>query len=101
MFRYADRLGILLYVIGTICMAVSGTALPLLDLIFGQFVNTFNVRPEQKPIITLLTSFTRTLLRAISQSVIFALRSLRLGNCYSKENRDTQKLTVSVCTLST
>lgn len=42
MFRYADRTGIVLYTIGTICMAASGTALPLLDLIFGQFVNTFN-----------------------------------------------------------
>jgi hypothetical protein len=47
----------LLYAIGIICMAVSGTALPLLDLIFGQFVNTFNVRPEQKPIGALLTCF--------------------------------------------
>jgi hypothetical protein len=101
MFRYADRLGILLYVIGTICMAVSGTALPLLDLIFGQFVNTFNVRPEQKPKVTLLTNLRRTLPKAISLSVTFALRSPGLGNCYSKENRDTQRLTVSVCTLST
>lgn len=42
MFRYADRPGIALYAIGTICMAAPGTALPLLDLIFGQFVNTFN-----------------------------------------------------------
>ncbi|KAI5257445.1 multidrug resistance protein [Aureobasidium subglaciale] len=42
MFLYADRLGIILYMVGIICMATSGTALPLLDLIFGQFVNTFN-----------------------------------------------------------
>ncbi|KAG9602360.1 multidrug resistance protein 3, partial [Aureobasidium melanogenum] len=42
MFHYADRPGIALYAIGSICMAASGTALPLLDLIFGQFVNTFN-----------------------------------------------------------
>lgn len=42
MFKYADRMGIVLYTIGTICMAASGTALPLLDLIFGRFVNTFN-----------------------------------------------------------
>lgn len=42
MFRYADRPSIALYTVGTICMAASGTALPLLDLIFGQFVNTFN-----------------------------------------------------------
>lgn len=42
MFRYADRPDMALYGIGSICMAASGTALPLLDLIFGQFVNTFN-----------------------------------------------------------
>jgi ATP-binding cassette subfamily B (MDR/TAP) protein 1 len=48
MFRYADRLGIFLYAVGMVCMAASGTALPLLDLIFGQFVNTFNVSPEQE-----------------------------------------------------
>lgn len=42
MFHYADRPGIALYTVGVICMAASGTALPLLDLIFGQFVNTFN-----------------------------------------------------------
>lgn len=42
MFTYADRLGIILYAVGILCMIVSGTALPLLDLIFGQFVNTFN-----------------------------------------------------------
>ena len=42
MFKYADRLSICLYTIGVICMAASGTALPILDLIFGQFVNTFN-----------------------------------------------------------
>ena len=42
MFTYADRLSICLYIIGVICMAASGTALPILDLIFGQFVNTFN-----------------------------------------------------------
>lgn len=41
-FKYADRLSICLYTIGVICMAASGTALPILDLIFGQFVNTFN-----------------------------------------------------------
>ena len=43
MFQYADRLSRFLYAIGLVCMAISGTALPLLDLIFGQFVNTFNV----------------------------------------------------------
>ncbi|KAH0280476.1 multidrug resistance protein 3, partial [Aureobasidium melanogenum] len=42
MFRYADRPGIAMYGLGSICMTASGTALPLLDLIFGQFVNTFN-----------------------------------------------------------
>ncbi|KAH0290290.1 multidrug resistance protein, partial [Aureobasidium sp. EXF-3399] len=42
MFQYADRLSKFLYGIGVLCMATSGTALPLLDLIFGQFVNTFN-----------------------------------------------------------
>jgi hypothetical protein len=48
-FRYADRLSKLLYAIGILCMATSGTALPLLDLIFGQFVNTFNVSVDRSP----------------------------------------------------
>jgi ATP-binding cassette subfamily B (MDR/TAP) protein 1 len=48
MFKYADRLSIFLYAIGIICMATSGTALPLLDLVFGQFVNTFNDFAQDK-----------------------------------------------------
>lgn len=48
MFQYADRLSICLYAIGIVCMAASGTALPLLDLIFGQFVNTFNDFAQDK-----------------------------------------------------
>jgi len=47
MFQYADRLSRFLYAIGLVCMAISGTALPLLDLIFGQFVNTFNVSMDK------------------------------------------------------
>jgi hypothetical protein len=79
MFRYADRPGIFLYAIGMVCMAASGTALPLLDLIFGQFVNTFNVSPKQEPKGPFLTSFGRTLPRAVLLSATFVPRLLAPG----------------------
>ncbi|KAI9163712.1 ABC multidrug transporter MDR5 [Paramyrothecium foliicola] len=41
-FTYNDRQGWVLNIIATICSIASGTALPLMDIVFGKFVNVFN-----------------------------------------------------------
>ncbi|KAH7308692.1 P-loop containing nucleoside triphosphate hydrolase protein [Stachybotrys elegans] len=41
-FSYNDRQGWILNTIALVCMIASGTALPLMDIVFGQFVNVFN-----------------------------------------------------------
>lgn len=41
-FRYADRTSRILYVVAFTAAIVAGAALPLMDLIFGKFVTTFN-----------------------------------------------------------
>lgn len=41
-FRYADRLDRWLYTIAFLCSIASGTALPLMTIIFGQFTAKFN-----------------------------------------------------------
>lgn len=41
-FTYNDTLGWVLNGIAFVCMIVSGTILPLMDLVFGKFINVFN-----------------------------------------------------------
>ncbi|THW62852.1 multidrug resistance protein 3 [Aureobasidium pullulans] len=41
-FTYADSLSIALYVVAAICLLACGTALPILDIVFGKFVTQFN-----------------------------------------------------------
>jgi ATP-binding cassette subfamily B (MDR/TAP) protein 1 len=41
-FSYNDTLGWLLNVIAVICMIASGAVLPLMNLLFGKFINKFN-----------------------------------------------------------
>ncbi|KFA47530.1 hypothetical protein S40293_02105 [Stachybotrys chartarum IBT 40293] len=41
-FTYNDRRGWIMNTIAFVCMIASGTALPLMDIIFGQFINVFN-----------------------------------------------------------
>lgn len=41
-FQYADRKGTSMNIIAAACMIASGTALPLMDIIFGRFVTIFN-----------------------------------------------------------
>lgn len=41
-FRYADRKAWFLYSISFLAAIIGGSALPLMDLVFGKFVTTFN-----------------------------------------------------------
>ncbi|PHH90831.1 hypothetical protein CDD83_2543 [Cordyceps sp. RAO-2017] len=41
-FAYNDAKGWLMNAVALVCIIASGTALPLMDLVFGKFVNTFN-----------------------------------------------------------
>lgn len=41
-FKYADRTSWILYSVMMVAAIAAGTALPLMDLIFGKFVTTFN-----------------------------------------------------------
>ena len=40
--RYADRTSCILYSVALAAAIVAGAALPLMDLVFGKFVTTFN-----------------------------------------------------------
>lgn len=42
MFTYNDRTGWIMNAIAVVCMIASGTVLPLMDVVFGKFVNIFN-----------------------------------------------------------
>lgn len=41
-FAYNDARGWLLNAVALACMVASGTVLPLMDVVFGKFVNVFN-----------------------------------------------------------
>jgi ATP-binding cassette subfamily B (MDR/TAP) protein 1 len=41
-FSYADRTSWILYSVAILAAIAAGSALPLMDLIFGKFVTTFN-----------------------------------------------------------
>ncbi|KAG9519488.1 multidrug resistance protein 3, partial [Aureobasidium melanogenum] len=41
-FTYADALSVALYLFAAACLLACGTALPILDIVFGEFVNEFN-----------------------------------------------------------
>ncbi|KAM4065655.1 ABC transporter transmembrane domain-containing protein [Hirsutella rhossiliensis] len=41
-FAYNDAMGWVMNAVALACVVVSGTALPLMDIVFGQFVNVFN-----------------------------------------------------------
>ncbi|KAH1500889.1 hypothetical protein KXV73_002358, partial [Aspergillus fumigatus] len=41
-FNYADRTSRILYAIAMVAAIAAGSALPLMDLVFGKFVTTFN-----------------------------------------------------------
>jgi ATP-binding cassette subfamily B (MDR/TAP) protein 1 len=40
-FTYNDRLGWVLNGVAFVCMVAAGTILPLMDLVFGKFINVF------------------------------------------------------------
>ena len=55
MFRYADRLDVLLMVIGTVGAVVNGVAEPLMTVLFGNVIDSFG------------DSTTKSILRSVSK----------------------------------
>jgi ATP-binding cassette subfamily B (MDR/TAP) protein 1 len=41
-FTYNDKLGWSLNIVAVLCSIASGTTLPLMDIVFGKFVDVFN-----------------------------------------------------------